>query len=52
MNESVILDTGAMFSSFANRDLVCNRQRQKTPIRMMTNVGSWVIEEAGEVTGY
>ena len=29
MNESVILDTGATFSSFANKDLVCNRQRQK-----------------------
>ena len=43
MNDSVILDTEATFISFANGDLLCNRQSQKKPIRRMTNMGSRVI---------
>ena len=52
MSDLVLLDTGATFSSFANGDLLCNRQSQKKLIKMMMNTGSRVIGQAGTVPGY
>ena len=52
MDNSVLLDTSATFSSFANGDLLCNKKDQEKPIRMMTNAGSRIIVLAGTVPGY
>ena len=51
LNNDILLDTGATFSSFHNRDLIMNVRNTNTPIKMKTNVGSRRITKEGEVPG-
>ena len=46
LENDILLDTGATFSSFHNKDLIMNvRDTTNSPIKMKTNVGSRRINE-------
>ena len=52
MDGSVILDTGATFSSFKTKELLTDIGPEKQGMRMATNVGLWVIANTEKVPGH
>ena len=52
MEDIILLDTGAMFTSVMNEGLVANLQKAEIPIEMKTNVGTRHVEIIGELPGF
>ena len=52
MDDVILLDTGATFTSVKNQDIIANLQKAQTPIEMKTNVGTRRIETVGELPGF
>ena len=49
--EMVIMDSGTKIKPFGNTNMITNRQKLEMPINFLTNAGSKIVDEVGEIPG-
>ena len=46
-----MMDSGTTIKLFGNTNMIKNRQKSETPMNLMTNARSEVVDEVGEING-
>ena len=51
LSEMKIIDSGTTINLFGNPIRITNRQKVEIPINFLTNAGSKIVDEVGEIPG-
>ena len=51
LREMIMLDSGTTINLFGNTNMIKNRQKADIPTNVLTNAGSKIGDEVGEITG-
>ena len=51
LREIIIMDSGTTVNIFGNIRMITKRQKEKVPMNFLTNAGSKIVDEVGEIPG-
>ena len=51
LRESIMMDSGTTTNLFGNPNMITNRQKADIPMNLLTNAGSKIVDEVGEIPG-
>ena len=51
LRENIIMDSGTTTNLFVNLNMITNRQKVEIPMNFLTNAGSKILDEVGEIPG-
>ena len=46
-----MMDSGTIINLFGNPNIITNRQKSQIPMNFLTNAGSEIVDEVGEIPG-